>query len=109
MSASEWCVSAMPGPIVLFHMSMSVAPLMSLLILLLQEVLNMALLLVRMIRTLHLISTITLSEFGVLQVIKSARCGVFKEQKLDDVDLLSGLGINLSFGSDMQKLLDAFH
>lgn len=56
----------------------------------------MALLLVRMVRTLHLISNVTLSGFGVLQVIKSARCGVFKEQKLDVVDLLSGCGINLS-------------
>lgn len=43
----------------------------------------------------NIISTITLSGFGVLQVIKSARCRVFKKQKLDVVELLSGFGINL--------------
>lgn len=101
MFASAWCVSATLGPIVLFHMSMSVVPLMSLLILLLREVLNMALLLVRVLRTLHLISTITLSGFRVFHIIKGAGCGVFKEQKLDVEDLLSGFGINLSFESDM--------
>lgn len=74
---------------------------MSLLILLLQEVLNMALLLVRMVRAIN--------QYHYIVWIWSARCGVFKEQKLDVVDLLSGFGIKLSPGSDLQKLLDAFH
>lgn len=80
--ASGWCASATPGPTVLFHTSMSVVPPTSLWISSLQEVLNTALLLVRVLSILHLTSIIRLSRFWVLHIIKAAGLWSFQRAEI---------------------------